>query len=54
MEENRFVCYNSNVTASQTGDRKEVPAVEILLSLIVSVVAGVISHFICKWLDGHK
>lgn len=30
------------------------PAVEILLSLIVSVVAGVISHLICKWLDGHK
>lgn len=24
----------------------------ILISLIVSVVAGVISYYICKWLDG--
>ena len=25
-----------------------------LVSLLVAVVAGVISHLICKWLDGDK
>lgn len=24
----------------------------ILISFILSVAAGVISHYICKWLDG--
>ena len=27
---------------------------EVLASWILSVVAGVISHYICKWLDGKK
>ena len=27
---------------------------EVLASWILSVVAGVISHYICKWLDGNK
>lgn len=29
-------------------------AMEILISLIITVMAGVISHFICKWLDNDK
>lgn len=27
---------------------------DAVVSLIVSVMAGVISHLICKWLDGNK
>ena len=27
---------------------------EFLISLIIAVMAGVISHLICKWLDGDK
>ncbi|RGU43913.1 molybdenum cofactor biosynthesis protein MoaD [Coprococcus comes] len=34
--------------------RGEVYILEELLSLILAVVAGVISHLICKWLDGKK
>ena len=47
-------CYHAGVTASDTGNRKEVSAMEFLLSLMVAVAAGVISHLICKWLDGDK
>ena len=37
------------------GNGKEVNLVEeILLSVIVSVIAGVVTHIICKWLDGDK
>lgn len=48
------VRYTYNVTASDTGDRKEVNHVEILTSLIVAVVGGVICHYIIKWLDSDK
>ena len=27
---------------------------EILIAFLVSVVAGVVSHYICKWLDKDK
>ncbi len=27
---------------------------EFLISLIIAVMAGVISHLICKWLDSDK
>ena len=40
---------------SSLGNGKEVNLVEeILLSVIVSVIAGVVTHIICKWLDGDK
>lgn len=36
----------------QTGNRKGgVEMLEVLISLIVSIIAGVITHYICKWLD---
>lgn len=51
---NRFFLYHVILTllsppklATGRGER-----VSILISLIVSVVAGVISYYICKWLDG--
>ena len=54
METKEKLCYNLSVTASKTGDRKEVGRVEILISLIVAVAAGVICHYIIKWLDSDK
>ena len=48
------ICYTNYVTASETGDRKEVSHVEALTSLIVAVMGGVICHYIIKWLDGDK
>lgn len=27
---------------------------DLFISLLVSIVAGVISYYICKWLDGDK
>lgn len=27
---------------------------ELFISLLVSIVAGVISYYICKWLDGDE
>ncbi len=46
--------YNSCVAASDTRYGKEVFYVEMLLSLLIAVMAGVISHLICKWLDSDK
>ena len=55
VERNRFVCYNANVTASYTWYGREVHSLEdVVISLIVSIMAGVISHLICKWLDRNK
>ena len=34
--------------------RREVNCMEYIISLIVTVVAGVICHYIIKWLDGNK
>lgn len=27
---------------------------DILLSFVVSVMAGIVSYYLCKWIDGHK
>ena len=55
VERNRFLCYNANVTASYTRYGREVHDLEdAVISLIVSIAAGVISHLICKWLDRNK
>ena len=37
-----------------SGDRKEVPSLEIITSFLVAVAAGVVCHYIIKWLDGDK
>lgn len=36
---------------SASSVRKEVELVEYIVSLLISVIAGVISYYICKWLD---
>ena len=46
------ICYSYNVTASDTGDRKEVILVESIISFLIAVAAGVTCHYIIKWLDG--
>ena len=48
------LCYNFSVTASKSGNREEVNHMEFIMSLIVAVAAGVICHYIIKWLDGDK
>ena len=36
------------------GSRKEVEAMDIFTSVLVSVAADVITYCICKWLDRHS
>lgn len=36
------------------GNRKGVNTVEFIIGFLVSVVAGIASHYICKWLDRHR
>lgn len=35
----------------RTSGRKEVFPMEYILAFLISVVAGVVSYYICKWLD---
>ncbi|RHO13771.1 molybdenum cofactor biosynthesis protein MoaD [Butyricicoccus sp. AM18-35] len=37
-----------------TGRGRGCSSMEILSSFVISVVAGVIANYICKWLDGDK
>lgn len=46
------ICYNA-VAVTPSG-REEVFSLSFILTLLISVVAGVITHCICKWLDGKK
>lgn len=41
-----------NVVVLQSGNRKEVLLLEILVSFFVSVLASIAGYYICKWLDG--
>ena len=38
---------------AHSGNGREVILIETLYTLIVSIVAGIISYYICKWLDGN-
>ena len=42
------------MTMLRTSSRREVFPLENILAFIISVVAGVVSYYICKWLDGDK
>ena len=44
-----FFCYNENVAAPQSGDRKGVGLV--LTGFLISVAASIIAYYVCKWLD---
>jgi len=39
---------------STLSGRREVDAVEYVLAFLVSIGAGVVSYYICKWLDRDK
>ena len=54
MENIKGACYTYNVTAPIPGTERGCLQLEILLSLVIAVAAGVISHLICKWLDNDK
>ncbi|MBO4903818.1 MAG: hypothetical protein J5367_01200 [Lachnospiraceae bacterium] len=45
-----WVCYDE--CAVIPSGRKEVIAINILVDLILAVVAGIVTYYICKWLDG--
>lgn len=46
-----WLCYNVHVVASHSGNRREVHTWKY--SFLVSVMAGVVSYYICKWLGGN-
>ena len=48
------VWYNADVALLIPGNGKEVRQVDFSLSLICSIMANVIAHYICKWLDEQK
>ena len=39
---------------TQTGSREGVDVVDIILNFLMSVGAGIASHYICKWLSRHR
>lgn len=43
----QFICCRTH-----SGNRKGVYQLEIVISFLVSVVAGIVSYYFCKWLDG--
>lgn len=44
--------YNIQRCRTQSGNRKGVYYLDLIISFLVSVMAGVASYYICKWLDG--
>ena len=49
----RIFCYTVLVgLPTSIYKRKGVIPMDILFSFILSVAAGVVSYYICKWLDG--
>ena len=40
------------VAIPDTGTERGLTTTDVLMSLLVSIAASVIAHYICKWLDG--
>lgn len=47
----KSVLFHDTITKSASSVRKEVNLLYYITSLFVSIVAGVISYYICKWID---
>lgn len=48
-------CYNRKYRWPQSDiDRKGVWRLSIIFNFVFSVIAGIYSYYICKWLDGEK
>ena len=45
------VLFHDTITKSASSVRKEVNLLYYITSLFISIVAGVISYYICKWID---
>ena len=39
------------ISLSASSERKEVNIMEYLIAIVISVIADVIPHFVCKWID---
>ena len=49
------MCYNRKATyLPDKREGGEIRMEGITVSLLVSIAAGIICHYICKWLDEHK
>lgn len=49
----RALCNNSCVVAiPKSGNGKGVTSLEYVIAFGISVVAGIVVHYLCKWLDG--
>lgn len=40
------------LATTHSGNRGEVKKLEVFSSFVLAVAAGVVSYYICKWLDG--
>ena len=47
------IVYHFFAALLYSGNREEVSALENLTMFLVSVGAGIISYYVCKWLDRH-
>ena len=45
------IWYNTVAALLQSGNREEVDTLEFVIGFLVSVAAGIISYYVCKWLD---
>ncbi len=45
--------YDIIIILSASSDGKEVEALEYIFTFLVSVMAGITSNYLCKWLDRH-
>ena len=46
-------CYNAFAALPQTGNRRGVDLLEILVNFLVSFVASVVGDYVSKWLERH-
>jgi hypothetical protein len=51
-QENRYVIYFLLLSSQYPATGGGVIMLEYIISFIVSVVAGIVAYYICKWLDG--
>ena len=47
----KSVLFHDTIAKSASSVRKEVNLLYYITSLFISIVAGVISYYICKWID---
>ncbi len=46
--------YDIIIPLSALSARKEVEHMDSIISFVLAIVARVVGHLICKWLDSHK